>query len=137
MLQCEKHGIVRRYKRRTVDTMSILAITYILIISALLVYTGVALIAEMRGNFCVGQHIRRTLDERIKLLRLGRLLKKRQIDKAAYLTDTPLHDLVSQLRQCEACVNTDECDRYLAGKKNYNGDIDFCPNNTFFPSIRS
>lgn len=117
--------------------MSILAITYILIISALLVYTGVALIAEMRGNFCVGQHIRRTLDERIKLLRLGRLLKKRQIDKAAYLTDTPLHDLVSQLRQCEACVNTDECDRYLAGKKNYNGDIDFCPNNTFFPSIRS
>lgn len=117
--------------------MSILAITYILIISALLVYTGVTLIAVIRGNFGVGQHLRRTLDERIKLLRLVRLLKKRQIDKTSYLTETPLHDLVNQVRQCESCVNTDECDRYLAGKKmNHNGDIDFCPNNTFFISIR-
>lgn len=101
---------------------------YLLFIVGLLLVTSAGLIWIINANFRTGQRIREVLWERIKLLRLGRMLKKRGISPETYLHGAALHDIEAGIRNCESCKKINECDNALEAATRDDKDLSFCPN---------
>ncbi len=107
--------------------MNLLAGIYLLIIVGLVFYTGIRLVALIGANYLAGRRVKEAFAERIKMLRLNRMLKKRQIAPADYLHRFSVPNLEQQIRACESCLKTTDCDRFLSGETS-DGDLTFCPN---------
>lgn len=101
---------------------------YLLLITVILFFALVGLIGIINTNFRAGQRLRAALLERIKLLRLGRMLKRRGIDTATFLHEAGFHDIETNIRNCESCGKIKECDAVLEVSAAQSGDLSFCPN---------
>jgi len=101
---------------------------YLLLIAGVLFVTVTGLVRIINNNFRTGQRIREALGERIKLLRLGRMLKKRGISADTFLHEAAFHDIESNLRNCESCGQVKQCDAALEVSAAENKDLSFCPN---------
>lgn len=117
------------------DLMSFLGFFYVLIIAGVLTGIGVKLAGVINENFKTGQRLREALAERVKLLRLARMLKKRGLDVTAYLHEAPIHEIEANLRTCEGCDKSTECDNVLANPST-NRDLSFCPNDSALNQIK-
>jgi hypothetical protein len=99
-----------------------------LLLGLLLVIFGFLLPVTIVFNTRSGMKYRRVLAEKIDQLRLGRMLAALGIDTDVYLSSARAVDIRSQIDNCKACVNTEECDDKLAGGDIDAGEIAFCNN---------
>jgi len=105
---------------------------YLALIAGVLFFTGVGLVWIINNNFRTGQRIREVLQERIQMLRLGRMLKKRGISTETFLHETPVYDIESNIRNCESCGQVKKCDAALDVSAPGEADLSFCPNDDAF-----
>lgn len=115
------------------NLFSVLFIGCILFFSCVI---AVYFIIAILNNFKMGQRTRESLTERIKMLRLNKMLEKRKINLMGYLHTVPIHKIENQLRNCESCMNIDECDKELASIKKEDINFSFCPNAESFTELR-
>ncbi|MBI4005165.1 MAG: hypothetical protein HY356_00740 [Gammaproteobacteria bacterium] len=116
--------------------MNIFGFIYVLFISGILVFTGIRLVSVINGNFRTGQRLRETLADRIKLIRLGRMIKMHGIDIKTYLHKAPVHEIESNIRDCEGCNRITDCDGALGGIEPMQArNLSFCPNDEFLQKL--
>ena len=105
---------------------------YLLAIFSVLAITGILLAAYIFANFRTGQSVREVLSKRIGALRLKKMLKLQGINFSDFLYGQLVHDIEKQVRACEGCNKTAECDQALKQHEK-NANLQFCPN---YESIR-
>lgn len=77
------------------------------------------------------QDYRRDRNEKIKSLRIHRMLGRLGIKMPRYLRKVPPPDVERHLQACESCTTTEICDTYLNGWQTIE-EKTFCPN---FPEL--
>jgi hypothetical protein len=61
-------------------------------------------------------------------IRLGRLLKRRGIDPAAYVRSLPIVEVEAQIADCHSCICQPLCDRAVRARTPSRSTYSFCPN---------
>ena len=113
--------------------MSYISIVPFILITLLLMMVAVLVALAVTRDFKVGLRFRDELARRIRLLRLDKMLKKRGITRENYLHVESVTNIENQIRNCESCSETKQCDQIL--KENSPTDLSFCPNDEDFKSI--
>ena len=68
-----------------------------------------------------------TLVNRVKRLRLYKMLKFLGADQDEYLRTVPMAEINRQIHRCSQCKEPEVCDRHLGDGKRVD-NLDFCPN---------
>lgn len=116
--------------------MSFLAFLCVFIV-LFLTGIGILLAGVINENFKTGQRLREALAERVKLLRLVRMLKKRGIDVTTFLHEAPVHEIEANLRTCEGCDKITECDNALSQPVHSKVNLGFCPNDRTLAKLQT
>lgn len=103
--------------------------TFILLgaIAGVLFFTAFKLTIAIYTNFRMGLRLRNAFLERLKLLRLNKVLSQYDIDTRVYLHTQPLNEIEQQIRQCESCPATYECDKALKNQHISAAELAFRP----------
>lgn len=117
--------------------MNLIGIIFVIGVLGLLVMTGFILAAIISGNFRTGQRLRKGFAQRVRMLRLRRMLERRKINVEAYLHDAMIHDIDRHIRICEGCEKLKECDASLNAVGKKETDLSFCPNDADFVKLKS
>ena len=113
--------------------MNFLTVIFIVVMAALFIYTAIRLSTAIQVNFTTSNRLRQQFAERIRMLRMFPMLRKRGIDIDSYLANLPISEIEQQIRSCESCDRQDECRSALEGS-----DADgygFCANDENFKKI--
>ena len=99
-------------------------ITFVLITLVIFV-VAVVIFAAITGDFRKGLRLREELAQRVRYLRLDKMLSKRNIKREDYLHLESISNIENQIRTCESCSLTGQCDQAL--KESSPADLGFCP----------
>ena len=110
---------------------------FCIFIALFLTGIGVLLAGVINENFKTGQRLREALAERVKLLRLVRMLKKRGVDVTSFLHEAPIHEIEANLRACEGCNKITECDNALSTPVHSEVNLEFCPNDRTLAKLKT
>jgi len=99
-------------------------ILFVLIALVILVVAIVIFIA-ITADFRKGLRLRHELAQRIRYLRLDKMLSKRNIKRDDYLHLESISNIETQIRTCESCPKTEQCDQAL--KESLPADLSYCP----------
>jgi hypothetical protein len=113
--------------------MSSISIITFVSISLLVLIIAAVIIIAITGNFKIGLRLRQELAQRVKYLRLDKMLSKRNIKREHYLHTESVTNIENQIRSCESCSVTKKCDEVL--KDGSPADLSFCPNDEILESI--
>ncbi len=113
--------------------MAYISIISFVLITLLILIVAVLMAFAVTRDFKLGLRFRDELARRIRLLRLDKMLKKRGITCENYLHVESVTNIEKQIRNCESCSETKQCDQVL--KENSPTDLSFCPNDEDFKSI--
>ena len=113
--------------------MSYTSIILLVLIALLIFLVAAVMVIAITRNFRVGLRLREALAQRIKFLRLDKMLAKRKIKRVHYLHTEPVTNIENQIRNCESCSVTKQCDQAL--KESSPADLSFCPNDEDFELI--
>ncbi|MFO1436224.1 MAG: DUF6455 family protein [Gammaproteobacteria bacterium] len=116
--------------------MNIVSLLVVLALAALAAYMAVRMSVAISGDFHAGRQFRRALIERVRRLRLQRMLDRRGISAEEYLHRQPAVDIEQRIRACESCDATQQCDVALASRKE-DTDLSFCANDEAFNRYRN
>ena len=103
------------------------------LITLLILIVAVVIVIAITSNFRVGLRFRDELTQRIKFLRLDKMLAKKNIKREHYLHTESVTNIENQIRSCESCAVTKQCDQVL--KESSPADLSFCPNDEDLESI--
>jgi hypothetical protein len=95
------------------------------LISLLILVVAVVIFTAITGDFRKGQRLREELAQRVRYLRLDKMLSKRNIKREDYLHLESISNIETQIRTCESCSLTEQCDQAL--KEISPADLSFCP----------
>lgn len=115
--------------------MNLSGYVFLLTILTILAITGVLLFGFITANFRGGHSVRESLSRRIGSLRLKKMLKQQGINFSDYLHKLMVHDMEKQIRACEGCNKTEDCDVALKENRNTK-DLRFCPNHESISQIK-
>lgn len=115
--------------------MNIYDYLFLIVIFSVLSVTGVLLISFISGNFRNGQRLREGLYQRMGMLRMKKMLVKREVNVGDYLHKSMISDIERDIRVCENCNRITECDAALCSVKAT--DLSFCPNDTEFRKVKT
>lgn len=90
--------------------------------------TAAFLLTSIRKNFMHGQSFRVEFLDRIEATRFGKMLRKHNLDPQKLVHTQPLAGIENQLRNCQDCVKTTECERVLEKPVVSENELAFCPN---------
>lgn len=93
-----------------------------------LITTATFLLISIRKNFIHGQSFRSEFRDRIEATRLGKMLRKHNVDPHELVHSQPISGIVKQIRTCRDCVKTTECSRILAKAYVSENELALCPN---------
>jgi hypothetical protein len=99
-------------------------ITFVLI-SLLILIVAIVLFTAITGDFRKGLRLREELAQRIRYLRLDKMLSKKNIKREDYLHLESISNIEAQIRTCESCSLTEQCERALT--ETSPADLGFCP----------
>ena len=105
-----------------------LSILLLLALGVSMLMLAVLLFISIRKNFQTGQSIRAQIMEKIESLRFGQMLTKHNVNSQELVSKTPIREIETQIRNCDACTQTAECDRVLSKPAVSNHELVFCPN---------
>ncbi len=94
-------------------------ITLVILVVAIVIFTAIT------GDFRKGLRLREELAQRVKYLRLDKMLSMRNIKREDYLHLESISNIETQIRTCESCSLTEKCDQTL--KESSPADLGFCP----------
>ena len=106
---------------------------FLLIIAALLLYTGVQLCQAIISNYHRAGELRRHLAYRIKTLPMFRMMQQQDIPLQYYLHYQSISDIERQVRRCESCNKKEFCSKEL-GKSP--AEHEYCENDPELEEIR-
>ncbi len=75
-----------------------------------------------------GETFYQNLIERIKLLRMHKMLQALGVDEKQYARSNSVNEIEKHMERCRQCVNTKQCDSELESRKIKHAD-QYCPNN--------
>jgi hypothetical protein len=113
--------------------MTYLPIILIVLISLVILIVAVVIFTAIVGDYKTGLSIRDAIAQRVKYLRLDKMLAKRNIKREDYLHTESITNIENQIRNCESCSEIKQCDEAL--KQGSPADLSFCPNDEVFESI--
>ena len=105
--------------------------TYIFLFAAsalLLLISAIALIRMFRRDLGRGIRLQNRLAREVRSLRLGKMLRRRDIDPDSYLLLQPASRIAEHIGNCRACDDVDRCDAALARPPQPGESYDYCPN---------
>ena len=110
--------------------MNYLTISFIALIGLLLSYTGLRLFKAIHGNFHTAAALRNQYAQRIRLLPMYKMLRMRGIELNHFLSQSPVAEIETRIRNCESCNKDRECQTAL--KEKTEQDFSFCTNDPVF-----
>ena len=113
--------------------MTYISVITFALISVLVLIIAAVIMTSITGNFKTGLRLREDLAQRVKYLRLDKMLSKRNIKREHYLHTESVVNIENQIRSCESCSATQKCDEVL--KEGPPDDLSFCPNDEALESI--
>ena len=105
--------------------MSYTYIVTFVLISLLILIVAIVIFTAITGDFRKGLRLREELAQRVRYLRLDKMLSKRNIKREDYLHLESISNIETQIRTCESCSLTEQCDQAL--KEGSPADLSFCP----------
>lgn len=90
-----------------------------------ILFVSILMAFAVTRDYKIGPCFRDELAQRIKLLRLEKMLTKINIKLKHYLHSMPVTKIENQIRSCESCPETSQCDHVL--KQSAPDDLSFCP----------
>ena len=113
--------------------MTYLPIILLVLITLVILVVAVVILMAVVGDFRTGLSVREVIAQRVKYLRLDSMLAKRNIKRVDYLHTESVTNIENQIRNCESCSETKQCDEAL--KEGSPADLSFCPNDKVFELI--
>jgi hypothetical protein len=104
--------------------------TYIILfvlIALVILVVAIVLFTAITGDYRKGLRLREELAQRLRYLRLDKMLSKRNIKRENYLHLESISNIETQIRTCESCSLTEQCDQAL--KEGSPADLSYCPLN--------
>jgi uncharacterized protein DUF6455 len=108
--------------------MNPISVLVLLALGGMLLYTVLTIVVAIVRNLREGQRFRQTLAEKVRGLRLRKMLATLRIDLAGYLHRVPVVDIEKNMQACKACQAHAACDEALADDGKPAADYGFCPN---------
>jgi len=108
----------------------------LLIIFAAIIFAAIGLAHSIWRSSRNGVIYREALRERIRPLRLDRMLARLGIDTTAYLHRQRVAEIETHMQRCRDCESHDDCDRHLAGDDTLDPH-GFCANSEVLDRIRN
>ena len=114
--------------------MNLLAMISLALILILIIGVATGLVVAMYRNYATGKQFRKTRQQRVKQIRLSRMLVQRRVDEKEYVSCLPIHELEQEIRNCETCTQLQQCDSVLKASKHQHSHHNaeqmytFCPN---------
>lgn len=115
--------------------MNVLSVLVVAGIALMAAYVASRMSYAILTNFHTGRQFRRALVERVKRLRLFRMLERRGIDAEEYLHRHPVVEIERHIRACEGCGETAVCEKALSSRA-AQVDLSFCRNDAAFKGMR-
>ncbi len=113
--------------------MTYLPIILLVLIILVILVVAIVIFVAIVGDYRTGLSIRDAIAQRVKYLRLDKMLSKRNIKREDYLHTESVTNIENQIRNCESCSVTKQCDDAL--KEGAPADLSFCPNDEVLKSI--
>ncbi len=113
--------------------MAYISIISFVLITLLILTVAILMAFAVTRNFKAGLRFRDELAQRVRFLRLDKMLKKRDIKLNDYLHAQSVANIENQIRNCESCSETKQCDQVL--NESSPPDLSFCPNDEDLKSI--
>jgi hypothetical protein len=113
--------------------MTYLPIILLVLITLVILVVAVVIFVAIVGDFRTGLTVREAIAQRIKYLRLDKMLAKRNIKREDFLHTESVMNIENQIRNCESCSVIKQCDEAL--EEGSSADLSFCPNDEIFESI--
>ena len=113
--------------------MTYLPIILLILLALVILVVAVVILTAILGDFRSGLSIRDAFAQRVKYLRLDKMLAKRNIKREEYLHTESVTNIENQIRNCESCSVIKQCDEAL--KEGAPADLSFCPNDEVLESI--
>ncbi len=113
--------------------MTYLPIILLVLLALVILVVAVVILTAILADFRSGLTIRDAFAQRVKYLRLDKMLAKRNIKREDYLHTESVTNIENQIRNCESCPVIKQCDEVL--KEGSPADLSFCPNDEAFESI--
>lgn len=105
--------------------MSYTYIILIVLITLVILVVSIVIFTAITGDFRKGLRLREELAQRVRYLRLDKMLSKKNIKREDYLHLESIANIETQIRTCESCSFTEQCDQTL--KERSPTDMSFCP----------
>lgn len=117
--------------------MNTFSILVLVLIALLLCYTAIRLFSGVLADFKRGQNVRQAILDRMHLLPISKLLKKTDININEYVSNKPVHELDTELRNCESCAQNEACvDGLNKAGTDTEAILESCPNSTSFEEYK-
>ncbi len=113
--------------------MNYLSLTLFVLIGLLVLTVAIVMIGAIFNSFNASMRFRDTLKQRIKYLRLDKMLKKHGFTRDEYLNRELTTNVEKHIRACESCGATKQCDHTL--KQGTAADVSFCPSHDDLKAI--
>lgn len=107
--------------------MSYTYIILFVLIALVILVVAIVIFTAITADFRKGLRLRHELAQRIKFLRLDKMLSKRNIKREDYLHLESISNIETQIRSCESCPKTEQCDQTLKLKESSLADLSYCP----------
>lgn len=108
--------------------MSIIEYLIVVFFILLAFYTGIGLLRSIVKNSQQGIVFRNKLMERVKSERIHEMLQSLGIAPEHYIHATRVNEIEIHINRCQACANTEQCDRELL--EGLTSAVEsYCPNN--------
>ena len=87
------------------------------------------------GSTEVGGRVRQRLLARVKELPFYRMLQRRKVDPDFFMGGMATDTLEKEVKNCEACPNSRQCEEALSQAEDVKTDYSFCPNDPAISEI--
>lgn len=108
--------------------MNIFELLIIVFFIFLAIIITIGLFRSIMHSSKQGEIYYQKLNDRIKPLRMHKMLQALGIDDQEYTRSNPVNEIEMHMNRCQECSNTEQCDTELETGKVTHAD-QYCPNN--------
>ena len=108
--------------------MSLFKLFVAVLLCLVLAIIVATLFIALSGSTEVGGRVRQRLVARVKELPIYRMLRRRKVDPDFFIGGTATNTLEKEVKNCEACPNSRQCEEALSQPVDVKTDYSFCPN---------
>lgn len=108
--------------------MSLISALLLSVMALSMIMTAVLLVNALKNNYQNSQLIRKQIGHQIEQMPFGKMLQKHKVDATSLLHKVSLTEIDSEIRTCQSCIKTVECNEALQSGTTDSSELSFCPN---------